>query len=89
MAYKLKLPDSVRLCPIFHVSLLRKKLGDGFVIILELPPLSDKGTLVIKPEAILDTRWVKHGAKFSEEILVKWRMLATEYATWGITEELL
>ena len=59
------------------------------MISLELSPLSDKGTLVIKLEAILDTRWVKHGAKFSEEILVKWRMLATEYATWGITEELL
>ena len=59
------------------------------MISLELSPLSDKGTLVIKPEAILDTRWVKRGAKFSEEILVKWRILAAEDATWGSTEELL
>ena len=59
------------------------------MISLELLPLSDKGTLVIKLEAILDTRWVKRGAKFNEEILVKWRMLAAENATWGSTEELL
>ena len=59
------------------------------MISLELSPLSDKGTLVIKLEAILDTRWVKRGAKFSEEILVKWCMLAAENATWGSTEELL
>ena len=59
------------------------------MISLDLSPLSDKGTLVIKLEAILDTRWVKRGAKFSEEILVKWRILAAEDATWGSTEELL
>ena len=55
----------------------------------ELLPFSDEGTLVIEPKAILDTRWVKRGAKFSEESLVKWRMLATEDATWESTEELL
>ena len=89
VAYKLKLPDSVRLHPVFHVSLLRKKLGDGSVISSEFLPLSNEGTLVIEPEAILDTRWVKRRAKFSEESLVKWRMLAMEDATWESIEELL
>ncbi|KAJ0018004.1 hypothetical protein Pint_10885 [Pistacia integerrima] len=54
-----------------------------------LPPISDAGTLLLEPEAILDTRWVKRGGKFSEESLVKWRMLAAEDATWENTEELL
>ncbi|KAL6315665.1 hypothetical protein AAG906_004837 [Vitis piasezkii] len=27
---------------------------------------TDDGTLVIEPKAILDTHWVKHGAKFSQ-----------------------
>ena len=89
VAYKLKLPDSVRLHPVFHVSLLRKKLRDGFMISSELPPLSDEGTLVIELEAILDTRWVKCEAKFSEESLVKWHMLVEEDATWESTKELL
>ena len=55
----------------------------------ELPPLSDERTLVIELEAILDTRWVKCEAKFSEESLVKWRMLVEEDATWESTKELL
>ena len=62
---------------------------DGSVNSSELLPLSDDGTLVIEPKAILDTRWVKHGAKFREESLVKWCMLAVEDATWESTEELL
>ncbi|KAJ0014821.1 hypothetical protein Pint_21564 [Pistacia integerrima] len=80
-AYKLKLPDDVRLHPAFHVSLLWKKLGDGFMTSTTLLPISNKGTLVIEPEAILDTHWVKRGAKFSEESLVKWRILTIEDAT--------
>lgn len=59
------------------------------MISLELLPLSDEGTLVIEPKAILDTRWVKRGPKFSEESLVKLRMLVAEDAMWESTEELL
>ena len=80
VAYKLKLPDSVRLHPVFHVSLLRKKLGDGSVIRSEFPPLSNEGTLVIEPEAILDTRWVKRRAKFSQVAYVSYgRCYVGEY----------
>lgn len=56
MAYKLKLPEGARLYPVFHASLLRRKLGDKANTSLELPPINDEGTIVVEPEAILDTR---------------------------------
>ena len=42
----------------------------------------------MEPEAILNTRWVKKGSSFVEEILVQWKKLPTEDATWENTQEL-
>ena len=42
VAYKLKLPNGVRPRLVFHVSQLRKKLGEGFLTSLELPPTNRK-----------------------------------------------
>jgi hypothetical protein len=39
------------------------------------------GEMPIEPEAILDTRWIKKGSRFVEEILVKWKHLQTDDAT--------
>lgn len=33
----------------------------------------------------METRWVKHGSKLTEESLVKWRGFPAEDATWEIT----
>lgn len=41
----------------------------------DLPFIMDEGQLMMEPEAILDTRWVKGGPNFIEESLVKWRSL--------------
>ena len=35
--------------------------------------ITDEGQLALFPESILETRWVKHGSKLTEESLVKWR----------------
>ena len=50
--------------------------------------MTDAGDIILEPEIILDTRWVKHGSKFIEESLVKWKRLPQENATWEITQEL-
>ncbi|RVW77703.1 hypothetical protein CK203_053388 [Vitis vinifera] len=71
VAYKFKLPKGERLHSIFHVSLLKKKVGDQTMTNPELPPIVDDGTIVVELEDILDTCWVKRGAKFFEESLVK------------------
>ena len=89
VAYKLKLPEGAHLHLVFHVSLLRKKLGDKADTSRELPPIDEEGTIVITPEAILDTHWIPHGARFIEERLVKWKHLSIDDATWKPTDELL
>jgi hypothetical protein len=88
VAYKLQLPEGVRIHPIFHVSLLKKYVGDATDTHTNLPPVSDKGEVVLEPEAILDHRWVKQGGKFLAESLVKWKHLPSKEATCEVTESL-
>ncbi|KAH7568450.1 hypothetical protein JRO89_XS06G0001100 [Xanthoceras sorbifolium] len=88
VAYELKLPDGSRVHPIFHVSLLKKYIGDNNISSTELPTIADYGEIVVKPEAIFNTRWVKKGKSIIEESLVQWKKLPIEDATWENTQEL-
>ena len=88
VAYRLKLPATARIHPVFHVSLLKKHIGDHTVMGTELPPMADAEEIIIEPDMILDTRWVKRGSKFIEERLVQWKHLPKEDATWETTQEL-
>ncbi|KAH7575759.1 hypothetical protein JRO89_XS02G0210500 [Xanthoceras sorbifolium] len=88
VAYKLKLPNVSRVHPIFHISLLKKYIGDNNISSTELPPIADDGEIIVEPEAILDTRWVKKGKNIIEESLVQWKKLPIEDATWENTQEL-
>lgn len=63
VAYKLKLPTGSRIHPIFHISLLKKKIGDSTFPIKELPATTEEGNIILQPEAILDTCWMKGGAE--------------------------
>lgn len=36
-----------------------------------LPPMTDDDEVVAEPEQLLDMRWLKRGAKFVEQHLVK------------------
>ncbi|KAA8529846.1 hypothetical protein F0562_034385 [Nyssa sinensis] len=69
VAYKLQLPDGACIHPVFHVSLLKKYVGDSTDASTEVPPITDEGVLILEPEAILDTRWVKEGKKVN---IPKW-----------------
>jgi len=59
VAYKLDLPPSSQIFHIFHVSHLKKKLGDQIVPLPELPTLTIEGTLTPEPAAVLDRRLKK------------------------------
>ncbi|KAG8655554.1 hypothetical protein MANES_04G053766v8 [Manihot esculenta] len=90
VAYRLQLPASSRIHPVFHISLLKKYIGkQGEVpISTNLPTFNDDGDVLLEPYGILDTRWIKQGSRFVEESLVQWKDLPVEDATWENTAAL-
>ena len=48
----------------------------------ELPPMGDKGHLVLQLEAIIDTRERQLRSRTVWEFLVRWKNLLDEDATW-------
>lgn len=61
VAYKFQLPATAKLHPVFHVSLLKKKLGDHVQAQPTLPPIGPEGTVELEPLSVLDRRMVKRG----------------------------
>lgn len=88
VAYKLQLPSNSRIHPVFHISLLKKKIGDATFPTKDLSATTDKGNIILQPDFILDTRWIKRGGKIIEENLVKWKQLPAEEATWKLAQNL-
>lgn len=56
VAYKLQLLEGAHIHPVFHVSLLKKFVGDLVVPSTELPPLTEEGVVILEPRQILETR---------------------------------
>ena len=82
VAYELELPTSSRIHNIFHVSFLKKALGQQVTATEELPPTNDEGHLVLQLEAIIDSRERQLRSRTVREFLVKWKNLLDEDATW-------
>jgi len=56
MAYKLELPASSRVHPIFHVSCLKKVIGDKILVQTILSELDEEGQIIVEPEEVTETR---------------------------------
>ena len=69
-----------RIHPKFHVSLLKTFIGEHTLSFTELPPLTDEEVIVLEPQHILDTRWIKKGKNFEKEHLVRWKHLPAKEA---------
>jgi hypothetical protein len=82
MAYKLELLASSRVHPVFHVSCLKKVIGDKISVQTIFPELDEEGKIILDTEAITDTR-VRQLRNISiSEYLIKWRKLPVEDSTW-------
>ena len=56
MAYKLELPTSSRVHPVFHVSCLKRVIGENLLVQTILPELDEEGKIILEPEAVTETR---------------------------------
>ena len=72
VAYKLKLPKESKVHLVFHVSLLKKKVGQQIVPLLQLPNIDEKGHLRVEPVAVLDQRIVKKKNAVVIQWLIHW-----------------
>lgn len=82
VAYRLQLPPESKIHDVFHVSQLKKKIGNSKVVQTELPQTNDAGEIRPKPIAILDRRLIKKGNRSATMVLVQWSNRIPEDATW-------
>ena len=82
MAYKLDLPTSSRVHPIFHVSCLKKVISENLLVQTILPELDEEGKIILEPEAVTETRTRQLRNRSISEYLIKWKNLPTEDSTW-------
>lgn len=86
VAYKLKLPEGSRVHPVFHVSLLKKAVGN-YQEDKELPDLLEDPVEACEPEAALASRKIKQQGEEVRQFLIHWKGKTMEEATWE--EELM
>ncbi|KAI0502415.1 hypothetical protein KFK09_017364 [Dendrobium nobile] len=79
VAYRLKLPPSATIHPVFHVSQLRKAIGE-YATSVELPTtLTEEMEVILEPLELKDVRLDQEGNK---EVLIAWKGLPEFDATW-------
>ena len=81
VAYKIKLPSGSSIHDVFHVSQLKKHVGEA-VTSSSLPCLVEGDPLIKEPEAILDRMPIKRRGRVVTKVLVKWKHSLPEDATW-------
>ncbi|XP_059064689.1 uncharacterized protein LOC131856783 [Cryptomeria japonica] len=82
VAYEVELPPGGKIHNVFHVSCLKKALGQHITVSPDLPPMDAEGKLTLVPEEILEVRERQLRSKMIREYLVRWRNLPVEDATW-------
>ena len=79
---KLELPASSRVHPVFHVSFLKKVIGDKIPVQTILKELDEEGKIILEPKSITDTRIHQLRNRSILEYLIKWRKLLAKDSTW-------
>ena len=82
VSYKLELPKGSKIHNMFHVSCLKKVVGQFIRTSEELHPLDEEGQLELVPKEVLEFREQKLRSRVIIECLIRWRELLVDDATW-------
>ena len=80
--YKLELPAASQVHLVFHVSGLKKVIGDKLPSQTILPELDEEGKIILEPEAVKETRTRQLQSRSISEYLIKWKNLSAKDSTW-------
>lgn len=82
VAYKLKLPQSSKIHPVFHVSQLKKAVGDHLVMEHLPETLEITEEPLLEPIKVCQRRTLQQNNQSIPQILVQWQGQTEENATW-------
>lgn len=88
LAYKLILPPQAKIHPVFHVFILKMKVGPVTTVSSSLPEFDDAGKVLLQAIRILTRRLVKRGNSPTAQQLVQWAHLLEEEVTWEYLENI-
>lgn len=80
--YKLEVPSSSKIHPVFHCSLLKPRKGPSTSSLDPLPPTALDNSPLVEPLAILDRKIDSSTNPPTELVLVQWIGLSPDDATW-------
>ena len=83
VAYKLQLPESSKIHPVFHISQLKKYAGTSPVQ-GTLPSMDEQGLISTEPIAVLDRKLGRKGHGAVVYVLIQWSNTPKEEATWEL-----
>ena len=75
VAYELDLPDDSRIHNVFHVSCLKKAIGQHTIPSIKLSSLDEEGKLVLVPAKVIEVRERKLRKRSIKEYLICWKDL--------------
>ncbi|KAG6430405.1 hypothetical protein SASPL_108471 [Salvia splendens] len=80
-AYRLQLPETTRIHPVFHVSLLKRAVGEAPAE-ANLPEGLGGNDPPFLPEKVLDTRTDQRDGEAHSQVLIKWQGMDDDESTW-------
>lgn len=86
VAFKLTLPGTVRVHPVFHVSQLCKATEATFPVCTAPPVLATNLKLPLRPSAILV---IRRSSTDELEVLIHWEESTTADATWELKSDII
>jgi hypothetical protein len=82
VSYELEIPEGSKILNVFHMSCLKKAVGQFISTSKELPPLDEEGQSKLVSEGVLEFWEQKLRSRVIRKCLIKWRGLPVEDTTW-------
>jgi hypothetical protein len=82
VAYKLLLPDGCSIHHVFHISQLKKLIGDKVIPQDNLPLTDAEGNVQMQPETLLQQRLIPSNNEPVVQWLIKWINVLEAAGTW-------